>query len=199
MKKIVFVGAKGGVGKTTSAMLTAAALQAGGANVCVLDTDPQGSAAAWADHVEQNAVPLKFPVIPSGLNFSKQIPSDSEWVILDTPPGNPDIIRAALKWADLAVLPTRPGALDLIQLIPVLDESERSSTPAAVLLVQTRAGVKETDEIKEILADRQVMVIETQIPLRARTSRLAMAHPGARDLLASGYQDIANELKEAFQ
>jgi len=26
-----------------------------------------------------------------------------------------------------------------------------------------------------------------------------MAHPGARDLLASGYQDIANELKEAFQ
>lgn len=43
------------------------------------------------------------------------------------------------------------------------------------------------------------MVIETQIPLRARTSRLAMAHPGARDLLASGYQDIANELKEAFQ
>jgi chromosome partitioning protein len=144
-------------------------------------------------------VPLKFPVIPSGLNFSKQIPPDSEWVILDTPPGNPDIIRAALKWADLAVLPTRPGALDLIQLIPVLDESERSSTPAAVLLVQTRAGVKETDEIKEILADRQVMVIETQIPLRARTSRLAMAHPGARDLLASGYQDIANELKEAFQ
>ena len=120
-------------------------------------------------------------------------------MILDTPPGNPDIIRAALKWADLAVLPTRPGALDLIQLIPVLDESERSSTPAAVLLVQTRAGVKETDEIKEILADRQVMVIETQIPLRARTSRLAMAHPGARDLLASGYQDIANELKEAFQ
>ena len=57
----MFVGAKGGVGKTTSAMLTAAALQAGGANVCVLDTDPQGSAAAWADHVEQNAVPLKFP------------------------------------------------------------------------------------------------------------------------------------------
>lgn len=180
-------------------MLTAAALQAGGANVCVLDTDPQGSATAWAAYVDETGVPLRFPVIPSGLNFPKQIPPGNDWIILDTPPGNPDIIQAALKWADLAVLPTRPGALDAVQLAPLLDEAERAGAPASVLLVQTRAGVKETGEIREALADRDVLVIETEIPLRARTSRLAMTHPSARDLIASGYQAIADELKEAFQ
>ena len=76
-------------------MLTAAALQAGGANVCVLDTDPQGSATAWAAYVDETGVPLRFPVIPSGLNFPKQIPPGNDWIILDTPPGNPDIIQAA--------------------------------------------------------------------------------------------------------
>ncbi len=179
-------------------MLTAAALQADGQSVTVLDTDPQGSAATWADYVGHQAMPLKFAVAQSGTNFAKQVPAGSDWVIVDTPPGNPDIIREALKWADLVVLPTRPGALDLLQLTPVLDEATKVGTPAAVLLVQTRAGVKETDDALEALRDNGVVLLSTQIPLRARTSRLALVHPSARDLIASGYQDVATELKEAF-
>lgn len=179
-------------------MLTAAALQAGGQTVTVLDTDPQGSAHTWAAYVEQTGVPLKFSVIQSGVNFPKQAPAHSDWVIVDTPPGNQQIIDAALEWADLVVLPTRPGALDLVQLTPVLDQAAKVNTPAAVLMVQTRAGVKETDEIREALRDNQVVLLDAQIPLRARTSRLAMVHPSTRDLAASGYQDVATELKEAF-
>ena len=197
MKKIAFLGAKGGVGKTTSAMLTAAALQALGQTVTVLDTDPQGSAQTWAAYVEETGMPLKFPVTQAGSDFTER-EVNSEWVIVDTPPGSQQVIDAALKWADLVILPTRPGALDMLQLTPVLRDASRLGPPAAVLLTQTRAGVKETIDVEDALREEGITLLTPQIPLRARTSRLAMVHPSARDLIASGYQDVADELKEAF-
>ena len=198
MKRIAFVGAKGGVGKTTSAMLTAAALASTNEPVAVVDTDPQESARAWARTAQESVMPLPFPVIAGGLDFAKRVPTDVEWAVLDTPPGDQKIIQAAAKWADLIILPTRPGALEMLQLGPVLDLARTTNTPAAVLVTQARAGVKENEETAEALSDAGAFVFDAQIPMRARTARLPLVHPSIRDLEASGYMDIAKEIIGAF-
>lgn len=195
MNKLAFVNAKGGVGKTTSAVLVACALAAYG-KTALIDEDPQRSATAWHSFAADSGNPL--PLVTVGHSLSAPLPTDVEWVVLDTPPGDEQVIRNALQWADLAVLPTRPGLLELLQLTPLLDLAGSFDTSAAVLLTQTRAGVRETVEAYEGLASRGVALFETQVPLRAATSRLAGRAPTSADLQFTAYADVAKEIKEAF-
>ena len=48
MSVYVFAGQKGGTGKTTLAVATAAELMARGRKVLLVDSDPQGTTRTWA-------------------------------------------------------------------------------------------------------------------------------------------------------
>ena len=61
---VAFVHTKGGVGKTTSAVMVAAAAAATGTTVALYDADPQRSACRWAEIAEQCGDPLPFSVVP---------------------------------------------------------------------------------------------------------------------------------------
>ena len=61
--RVSFVHTKGGVGKTTSAMMVATAAANAGRPVEVYDTDKQGSARRWAEIAQQRDDELPFPVI----------------------------------------------------------------------------------------------------------------------------------------
>ena len=61
--RVSFVHTKGGVGKTTSAMMVATAAANTGRPVEVYDTDRQGSAMRWAEIAQQRDDELPFPVI----------------------------------------------------------------------------------------------------------------------------------------
>lgn len=194
MNRLAFVNAKGGVGKTTSAVLVACALAEHG-KTALIDSDPQRSATAWHAFATESGSPLPLALVDS---LRTPLPEDLEWVVLDTPPGDEQLIRNALDWADLAVLPTRPGLLELLQLTPLLDLAASFGTSAAVLLTQTRAGVRETVEAYEGLSSRGVALFDTQVPLRAATSRLAGRAPTSAELQFTAYADVAQEIKEAF-
>ena len=194
MHTLAFVNAKGGVGKTTSAVLVACALAEHG-KTALIDSDPQRSATAWHAFATESGSPLPLALVDS---LRTPLPEDLEWVVLDTPPGDEQLIRNALDWADLAVLPTRPGLLELLQLTPLLDLAASFGTSAAVLLTQTRAGVRETVEAYEGLTSRGVALFDTQVPLRAATSRLAGRAPTSAELQFTAYADVAQEIKEAF-
>ena len=194
MHTLAFVNAKGGVGKTTSAVLVACALAEHG-KTALIDSDPQRSATAWHAFATETGSPLPLALVDS---LRTPLPEDLEWVVLDTPPGDEQLIRNALDWADLAVLPTRPGLLELLQLTPLLDLAASFGTSAAVLLTQTRAGVRETVEAYEGLTSRGVALFDTQVPLRAATSRLAGRAPTSAELQFTAYADVAQEIKEAF-
>ena len=94
--RIAFVNGKGGVGKTTCAMLIAAALSQANQSVSIEDRDPQGSATTAATI-------FGFPVGSQG-----------PIVIVDTAPNI--LLPAtldAIRTSDLVVLVTTPSPLDL--------------------------------------------------------------------------------------
>jgi chromosome partitioning protein len=121
--RIAFVNGKGGVGKTTCALLLAAALIHAKQDVSIEDRDPQGSATTAAGI-------FGFPVGEGG-----------KIVIIDTAPNLAlPTTREAIRTADLVVLVTTPSPLDLATTAATasLIQVERSG-PTRVLfnLVQT--------------------------------------------------------------
>ena len=62
--RVSFVHTKGGVGKTTSAMLVAIAAAKAGRPVEVYDTDKQGSARRWLKSPSNATTSFLFPSSP---------------------------------------------------------------------------------------------------------------------------------------
>ena len=121
--RIAFVNGKGGVGKTTCAMLVGAAFMDSGMKISLDDCDPQQSSTATADVFG----------IPTG--------NSGTISIMDTPPiiGLPATIDA-IRTADVVILVTTPSPLDLATTAATARriQAERSG-PTRVLfnLVQT--------------------------------------------------------------
>jgi chromosome partitioning protein len=123
MAIIAVAGRKGGVGKSTIAANLAAEFAAMKRSVRVLDADPQHSMVAWAEQgdgllarlvekVEGGAGTLRTRV--------RQAEKDADIVLIDTPPGAPEIAYEAALAADLMLLPCGPSPLDLFALKEVL-------------------------------------------------------------------------------
>ena len=137
MKILALVSQKGGAGKSlVSAHLSVAFEQAGFATV-VIDLDPQGSVTQWGDSREADA-----PTVVGGLVERLQVMLDTARqakiaiAIIDTPPHTDKTALAAIRSADLVLVPTRPAIFDLRSIadtVKVLDLA-RCRRKAVVLL-----------------------------------------------------------------
>src|SRR5215469_15608720 len=118
MPIVAVAGRKGGIGKSTIAGNLAAEFTAMGKSVAVLDTDPQHSLVAWA---AQGAGMLagcveKAPGASGLRTKAREAEGRADIVLIDTPPGAPDIVYQAALAADLMLLPCGPSPLDLFAL-----------------------------------------------------------------------------------
>lgn len=114
MPTVAIVSQKGGSGKTTLALHLATAGAYSGKKTIVVDTDPQATAAAWADW-RGDFLPEVVTSPPARLarTVEKQLASGVELVVIDTPPHADASAREAIKTADLVLVPSRPRAFDL--------------------------------------------------------------------------------------
>lgn len=115
MRTIVVASQKGGVGKTTLAgHLGVIAEQSGAGPVALIDTDPQGSLAAWWNERVAEA-PLFASVEISRLRerLEQLAQAGIKLAIIDTPPAVTETIREVIRQADLVLIPTRPSPHDL--------------------------------------------------------------------------------------
>ena len=120
MAIIAVAGRKGGVGKSTIAGNLAAEFDALGRTVVVLDADPQHSLVAWAAQGD-GMLARCVQMVPDGSTEqlktkTRAAQKEASIVIIDTPPGMPELVYQSALLADLMLLPCGPSPLDLFAL-----------------------------------------------------------------------------------
>ncbi|MYM20478.1 AAA family ATPase [Brevibacterium sp. 5221] len=189
--KIAVQNTKGGVGKTRTAMFLAEAARRAGEQAAVWDIDQQGTATSWADRCLESQTPLGFTVEPMNLAGLRRAEPAAGVVVLDTPPGNPQITGAAFQWADITVIPTGPTS----------DETERAvetwgmgnGAPAGILLTRYVKNERESWDTLLQLRNSDAPDFETVIPRRVAIAS-AFGQPMPRSL--GNYDKLYLELMQ---
>jgi chromosome partitioning protein len=141
-KVILVANQKGGVGKTTTSVYLAA-IAARTRGVTLIDCDQQGSAAEWLDELSiPNLECIEAPS-PRTLRVALSRVGDDRLVVIDTPPGSPEILMTVIEVAAdaVVVIPSRTGILEVARVALTLRLV--GDIPRYILLVaantQTRA------------------------------------------------------------
>ena len=145
MAIVAVAGRKGGVGKSTIAGNLAGEFAGMGRKVIVLDADPQHSLVAWAgqgDGLLSRTV--EKVAIPGTLRArARKAEEETDIVLVDTPPGMPEVAYQAALAADLMLLPCGPSPLDLFALKEALSlalkaRAERRSKKPRIRFVPSK-------------------------------------------------------------
>ena len=138
LQVIVFASQKGGVGKTTlTANLGVAAEIAGDGPAVLIDTDPQGSLAAWwnAREAETPALaPTRLNDLPEKLKALGE--AGFRYALVDTPPAITDAIRAVVKCADFVVIPVKASPHDLRAVGRTVEIARQEGKPFVFVVTQ---------------------------------------------------------------
>ena len=144
---VVVSNLKGGVGKTTTAVyLAAAALARGYEPVVLVDADRQASAAEWFDQQPLAGVDLREA--PSERTVIRAMASPDGLVVVDTPPGDERIVRAAIERADAVVIPTRAGGIEYTRVVATLQMIGPDKL-VGIVLCAARLGTNDLAEAVE--------------------------------------------------
>jgi len=150
MPTIVFASPKGGVGKSTSAVLLATELTLKGAGVTIIDADPNKPVSLWA---ERGGSPNKLTVVSEikESTIIDEIETASQktpFVVVDLEGTASIMVAYAISRADIVIIPTQGSQLDAaeaakaIKLIKQQERAFNKKIPYAILFTRTSAAIK---------------------------------------------------------
>jgi len=199
MKVIAVLNQKGGSGKTTIATHLAHALQLDGADVLLIDSDPQGSARDWA------AVREDQPLTVVGIDRAtidrdvKKIAHRVDFVVIDGAPQAADLAISAIKAADFVLIPVQPSpydiwaTADLVDLVKQRIELTDKKLQAAFIVSRAIKSTRMGAEIADALAEYQLPILTSRIT--QRVSYPGTAAIGTTVLETEPNSDAANEIR----
>lgn len=146
MAIIAVAGRKGGVGKSTIVGNLAAEFAATERSVAVLDADPQHSLVSWAAQGDGMLARCVQKVADGAGTLrprARKAENEADIVLIDTPPGMPEVAYQAALAADLLLLPCGPSPLDLFALKEALSlglkaRAERRSKKPRIRFVPSK-------------------------------------------------------------
>jgi chromosome partitioning protein len=204
---VVIASPKGGAGKSTTAILLGTELAHAGANVIMLDCDPNRSLTLWAD---RGPLPDRISVL-SNVSESdivktiKQHDTDGQIVIVDLEGVASRLVSRAISQADLVITPMRATTLDAtigvraLQLIAEEEEALDRQIPHAVVFTMTKAiKSKQHSGIAESLAVQGVDLIDPPLMERSAFSALFEFGGNLRNMPAQGNMNGAIENAAQF-
>ena len=166
MKVIALVTQKGGSGKSTLCVSLAVAAQEAGKAVCILEIDRQATATQWSQ--TRQGEPPEVAQVPADkleATMSKVADGEYDFVFIDTPGIDSPGTNAAIRLADLCLIPCRPTPADLRGVGPTLATIHRLEKDFAFVLNQTPPKsyrVRDTAEGLKVLG----MLAEVNIVMR---------------------------------
>lgn len=206
MQVIAVLNQKGGAGKTTIATHLARVLQLGGADVLLVDSDPQGSARDWAAVREDQPVPVVGIDRPTIERDLKSI-ARKDFVVIDGAPQAANLAVSAIKASNFILILVQPSpydiwaTADLVELVKQRIEVTDGRLQAAFVVSRAIKGTKIGAEITEALSGYGLPVLNSRITQRvsypstaATGTTVCDAEPegeAAREMTA-----LANEIKQ---
>lgn len=114
MHTIVFASHKGGCGRSTLAISLAVAAQEAGESVAIFDLDPKSCASRWGSKRMDRKLPVRTPDYTRLRRaLSAAARRKATLAIIDTPVLESPATLAAVKTADLTIVPARPSQFDI--------------------------------------------------------------------------------------
>lgn len=182
MHVIAFTSRKGGSGKSTLCAHLSVYADGPEAPALLIDCDPQGSLTLWHE-IRRAATPIlarcEARDLPDTLEAARR--DGIRWVMIDMPPHNTADIAAALRVADLAVIPFRPAVFDIAAVAATLELARAIDTPVLPVInsAPPRRGASPAHVVTEA---REALLAMGATPWAGQiTTRAAFAHA-----LASG-------------
>jgi chromosome partitioning protein len=165
---------KGGTGKTTVAVHLAAAADAAGQRVLLVDMDPQRSASDWRRMRGTNS-PGLIEAKSGTLFVASQTAQRTgvDLMVLDTRPTQDSDLTEAIRMADLCLLVLRPCFFDIKAIGRTLDMTRAMGKQAVVLINQApaqREGREPPAVLETVAALRKLGAPLAPVGLRARAA-----------------------------
>ena len=173
MPTIVFASPKGGVGKSTAAVLLATELATHGASVTMIDADPNRPLTQWASLPGKPAMlsVVTTPTEDSIIDTIEKAAQQSTFVVVDLEGTASMMAGYAMSRADLVIIPAQGSHLDAteavkaIKLVRAQEKAFQKKIPFAILFTRTSAAIRPRtlQSIEAEFADNKVPMFGCQL------------------------------------
>ena len=186
--KIAILNQKGGSGKTTLSTNLALALVRDNYQVLLIDSDPQGSLRDWNEANDAELIPvigLDRETLPKDL---KAVCNGYDFVVIDGAPQIAKMSAAAVKAADLVLIPVQPSPYDIWACADLVDiiqarQSVTNGFPLSYFVVSR--AIKNTKLSEEILT----ALSGYELPIFKSRTTQRVAYPTTASLGLTVFQE----------
>ncbi|MEA3446618.1 MAG: AAA family ATPase [Bacteroidota bacterium] len=184
---ISVVSLKGGTGKSTISQNLAVCYAHMGYKVTIVDTDANGSTVRWSGLRQDDLPTITVLALNDGNALRKNVKllhKDCDILIIDGTPALSELASTTLLLADIALIPIKPGPLDIWATEKFLEKYENVRTlndglSAYFVLNQYIFRSNLGKEVAEVLEEMPIPLLKTILHLRVAFSECISGGMGA--------------------